>query len=221
MLTAAPHQVKNLEAEAKHLTQQYESRMLELEAKMRQNEEEVEALKKNWRLLTRMLPEDLRRRNSLHEQYEEKVKQITDQLIALKKQRWEQESQHLERHKAKSDVKHEITWMQAQQSENQMKHVHELEGVTASLLCDSKECGMDAGWRPAAMSENLIGSLEKYRIVGSCVGISTVGSLLLVMMKVALVKTVTIVSRVLLEVSVGCATDEQQDLIRQALVVGT
>lgn len=41
------------------------------------------------------------------------------------------------------------------------------------------------------------------------------------MIKVALVKTVTIVSRVLLEVSVGCATDEQQDLIRQALVVGT
>lgn len=49
--------------------------------------------------------------------------------------------------------------------------------------------------------------------MGSCVGISTVGSLLLVMIKVALVKTVTIVSRVLLEVSVGCATDEQQDLI--------
>ncbi len=41
------------------------------------------------------------------------------------------------------------------------------------------------------------------------------------MMKVALVKTVTIMSRVLLEVSVVCATDEQQDLIRQALVVGT
>ncbi len=57
--------------------------------------------------------------------------------------------------------------------------------------------------------------------MGSYVGISTVGSLLLVMRKVALVKTVTIVSRVLLEVSVGCATDEQQDLIRQALVVGT
>jgi hypothetical protein len=34
MLTAAPHQVKNLEAEAKHLTQHYESRMLELEAKV-------------------------------------------------------------------------------------------------------------------------------------------------------------------------------------------
>jgi len=42
-----------------------------------------------------------------------------------------------------------------------------------------------------------------------------------VMMKVALVKTVTIVSRVLLEVSVGCATDEKQDLIRPALVVDT
>lgn len=41
------------------------------------------------------------------------------------------------------------------------------------------------------------------------------------MMKVALVKTVTIVSRVLLEVSVGCATDEKQDLIRPALVVDT
>ncbi len=54
-----------------------------------------------------MLPEDLRRRNSLCEQYEEKVK-ITDQLIALKKQRWEQESQHLEQQKAKSDVK--VIW---------------------------------------------------------------------------------------------------------------
>jgi hypothetical protein len=42
-----------------------------------------------------------------------------------------------------------------------------------------------------------------------------------VMMKVALVKTLAILSRILLEVSVGCATDEQQDLIRQALVVGT
>jgi hypothetical protein len=55
-----------------------------------------------------MLPEDLRRRNSRREQYEEKVNKITDQLIALKKQRWEQESQHLERQKAKSDVK--VIW---------------------------------------------------------------------------------------------------------------
>jgi hypothetical protein len=54
-----------------------------------------------------MLPEDLRRRNSLREQYEEKVK-ITDQLIALKKQQWEQESQHLEQQKAKYDVK--VIW---------------------------------------------------------------------------------------------------------------
>jgi hypothetical protein len=36
------------------------------------------------------------------------VKKITDQLIALKKQRWEQESQRLEQQKAKSDVK--VLW---------------------------------------------------------------------------------------------------------------
>jgi len=45
---------------------------------MKWNEEEVKVLKKNWRLLTRMLLEDLRRRNSLHEQYEETVKNIID-----------------------------------------------------------------------------------------------------------------------------------------------
>ncbi|CAK9870996.1 unnamed protein product [Sphagnum jensenii] len=91
-----------------------------------------------------MLPEDLRRRNSLREQYEEKVK-ITDQLIALKKQQWEQESQHLEQQKAKSDVKmqqlqHEITWMQAQQSENQMKHVRELEREMDLVWCWGHGC---------------------------------------------------------------------------------
>jgi hypothetical protein len=43
----------------------------------------------------------------------------------------------------------------------------------------------------------------------------------MVMMKVALVKIVTIVLRVLLEVFVGCAIDEQHDLIMQALVAGT
>jgi hypothetical protein len=41
-----------------------------------------------------------------------------------------------------------------------------IKGVTASLLCDAKECGMDGGWLPAAMSKNLIGSLEK-AVIGS------------------------------------------------------
>jgi hypothetical protein len=45
---------------------------------MKWNKEEIKALKKNWRLLTRMLSEDLRRRNSLHEQYEKTVKNIID-----------------------------------------------------------------------------------------------------------------------------------------------
>jgi hypothetical protein len=34
MLTVAPHQVNNLEAKAKHSTQQYESCIFELEAKV-------------------------------------------------------------------------------------------------------------------------------------------------------------------------------------------
>ncbi|KAH8967205.1 hypothetical protein BDL97_03G066500 [Sphagnum fallax] len=151
------------EAEAKHLTQQYESRMLELEAEMRRKEEEVEALKKELEAIDKNALRGLEEKKRLREQYEEKVKKITDQLIALKKQRWEQESQRLEQQKAKSDVKmqqlqHEITRMRAQQdslkkkikettekfedehdihlknmaalkkeSENQMKHVRELE----------------------------------------------------------------------------------------------
>jgi DNA repair exonuclease SbcCD ATPase subunit len=146
------------EAEAKHLTQQYESRMLELEAEvsaqypffssvalsllnrvdewslqlttfrvflhvglggysltslpqmfcllqMRRKEEEVEALKKELEAIDKNALRGLEEKKRLREQYEEKVKKITDQLIALKKQRWEQESQRLEQQKAKSDVK--------------------------------------------------------------------------------------------------------------------
>jgi hypothetical protein len=57
--------------------------------------------------------------------------------------------------------------------------------------------------------------------MGSCVGISIIGSVLMVMMKIALVKTMTILFRVLLKVFVGCVTDEQHDVIRQALVAST
>ncbi|BBN17879.1 hypothetical protein Mp_7g17660 [Marchantia polymorpha subsp. ruderalis] len=108
------------EAEAKHLTLQYESRMLELEAEMRRKEEEVEALKKELDAIDKNAARGVEEKKKLREQYEEKVKRITSQLIALKKQRWEQESQRLERHKAKSEVKvqnlqHEITRMRAQQ----------------------------------------------------------------------------------------------------------
>ncbi|CAM6106879.1 unnamed protein product [Calypogeia fissa] len=108
------------EAEAKHLTQQYETRMLELEAEMRRKEDEVEALKKELEAIDRNAAKGAEEKKRLREQYEEKVKKITSQLIALKRQRWEQESQRLERQKAKSDVKlqslqHEITRMRAQQ----------------------------------------------------------------------------------------------------------
>ncbi|KAL2614181.1 hypothetical protein R1flu_025873 [Riccia fluitans] len=121
------------EAEAKHLTQQYESRMLELEAEMRRKEEEVETLKKELDAIDKNAARGLEENKQLREQYEEKVKKITSQLLALKKQRWEQESQRLERQKAKSEVKvqnlqHEITRMRAQQDslKKKMKETTEM-----------------------------------------------------------------------------------------------
>ncbi len=72
---------------------------------MRRKEEEVEALKKELEAIDKNALRGLEEKKRLREQYEEKVKKITDQLIALKKQRWEQESQRLEQQKAKSDVK--------------------------------------------------------------------------------------------------------------------
>lgn len=72
---------------------------------MRRKEEEVEALKKELDAIDKNAARGVEEKKKLREQYEEKVKRITSQLIALKKQRWEQESQRLERHKAKSEVK--------------------------------------------------------------------------------------------------------------------
>ncbi|XP_024371268.1 uncharacterized protein [Physcomitrium patens] len=116
------------ESETKHLTVQYESRMLELEAEvhrhhlllMKRKEEEVDSLKKELEAIDKNVVRGIEEKKKLREQYEEKVKKITAQLVSLKKQRWEQESQRLERQKAKSDVKvqqlqHEITRMRVQQ----------------------------------------------------------------------------------------------------------
>lgn len=72
---------------------------------MRRKEEEVESLKKELEAIDKNAVRGAEEKKRLREQYEEKVKKITGQLIALKKQRWEQESQRLERQKAKSDVK--------------------------------------------------------------------------------------------------------------------
>jgi hypothetical protein len=72
---------------------------------MRRKEEEVESLKKELEAIDKNAVRGADEKKRLREQYEEKVKKITGQLIALKKQRWEQESQRLERQKAKSDVK--------------------------------------------------------------------------------------------------------------------
>jgi hypothetical protein len=72
---------------------------------MRRKEDEVEALKKELEAIDRNAAKGAEEKKKLREQYEEKVKRISSQLIALKRQRWEQESQRLDRQRAKSDVK--------------------------------------------------------------------------------------------------------------------
>lgn len=72
---------------------------------MKRKEEEVECLKKELEAMDKNAVRGVEEKRKLREQYEEKVKKITTQLVSLKKQRWEQESQRLERQKAKSDVK--------------------------------------------------------------------------------------------------------------------
>lgn len=65
----------------------------------------MESLKKELEAMDKNAVRGVEEKRKLREQYEEKVKKITTQLVSLKKQRWEQESQRLERQKAKSDIK--------------------------------------------------------------------------------------------------------------------
>lgn len=83
------------------------------EVQMKRKEEEVESLKKELEAIDKNAVRGVEEKKKLREQYEEKVKKITTQLVSLKKQRWEQESQRLERQKAKSDIKvfHKISFL--------------------------------------------------------------------------------------------------------------
>ena len=78
---------------------------------MKRKEEEVESLKKELETIDKSAVRGAEEKKKLLEQYEEKLKKITTQLVSLKKQRWEQESQRLERQKAKSDIKVSIEFL--------------------------------------------------------------------------------------------------------------
>jgi hypothetical protein len=56
---------------------------------MKQKEEEMESLKKRLEAIDKNVVHGMEGRKRLRDQYEEKVKKITTQLVSLKKQRWE------------------------------------------------------------------------------------------------------------------------------------
>lgn len=133
---------------------------------MRRKEDEVEALKKELEAIDRNAAKGAEEKKRLREQYEEKVKRITSQLIALKRQRWEQESQRLERQKAKSDVKVSdrsthctmhtyclLTVLAEEDQPHSMQKLHiwmkeegldvSIENFRASFLISTKICGYE------------------------------------------------------------------------------
>lgn len=72
---------------------------------MKREEEEVDSLKKELEAIDNKSVRGVEEKNRLREQYEEKVKKITAQLVSLKKQHSERESQRLKGQKVRSDMK--------------------------------------------------------------------------------------------------------------------